>query len=128
VIPETRSRSTPGAGKWREMTPPQVTVDMTGVVPRAFVSESGCRCLVSQDPAKRAPAGMWLPPDELVLWHLSISHARRLPTWDEVADARYEFCPREITMALLLPPPDRYLNLHEFVLHVWQVDDRRTAQ
>jgi len=54
-------------------------------------------------------------------WPLSISHARRYPTWDEVADARYRFIPDEVTMAMLLPPRGEYVNLHETCFHLHQV-------
>lgn len=52
-------------------------------------------------------------------WHLSIAHKRRYPTWDEIAEARYRLCPKNLTMALLLPPVDKYVNLHAncFQLH-----------
>jgi hypothetical protein len=62
-------------------------------------------------------------------WHLSISHRRgrdnrpgRYPGWDEIADARYQFCPPEVTMAMLLPPLEEYVNLHETTFHLWQVN------
>ena len=38
---------------------------------------------------------------------------------------RYELVPAEVTMALLLPPPDEYVNAHEHCFHLWQIDDRR---
>lgn len=62
-------------------------------------------------------------------WHLSISHRTnelrprpgRYPTWDEITDARYQFCPNEATMAMLLPPREEYVNLHETTFHLWEV-------
>jgi hypothetical protein len=60
-------------------------------------------------------------------WHLSISHRRadtspgRLPSWDELKDARYRFCPDAVTMAMLLPPQAEYVNLHPTTFHLWQV-------
>lgn len=56
-------------------------------------------------------------------WHLSISHLDRYPTWDEIAEARYDLIPNEVTMALLLPPQEKYLNIHSNCFHLWQVDD-----
>lgn len=55
-------------------------------------------------------------------WHLSISHSARYPTWDEIKDARYQFCPNEVTMAMLLPPIEQYVNIHERTFHLWQVE------
>jgi len=58
-------------------------------------------------------------------WHLSISHPSRYPTWDEIKAARYQLTPHNITMAMILPPPNEYVNIHENCFHLWQVEDRR---
>lgn len=68
-------------------------------------------------------------------FHLSMSHRTsdtkpgRYPTWDEIYDARYRFCPLDRTMAMLLPPQDEYVNLHETTFHLWEVpgDKWRTS-
>lgn len=62
-------------------------------------------------------------------FHLSISHRTndippvpgRYPTWDEIVDARYQFCPPQVVMAMLLPPKEEYVNLHETTFHLWEV-------
>ena len=72
---------------------------------RAFVM-GGCRILVSQ---------------QRVGWHLSISKPHKLPTWEEVRDARYALIPDEATMALLLPPQSEYVNVHEFCLQMYEI-------
>lgn len=62
-------------------------------------------------------------------FHLSISFKRfgdgslpsRYPTWDEIRQARYAFAPQDITLAMLLPPKDEYVNLHETTFHLWEV-------
>lgn len=54
-------------------------------------------------------------------WQLSIAHPRRLPTWDEVKRARYELLSHEIDMAMLLPRPEEYINVHEFCLQMIEV-------
>lgn len=54
-------------------------------------------------------------------WHMSISCARRYPTWDEIRDARYELLPDEITMAMLLPPKAEYVNLHQNCFHLHEI-------
>lgn len=58
-------------------------------------------------------------------WHLSISHPRRYPTWDEIAHARYLLVPDAVAMAMLLPPQSEFVNVHENCFHLWQVVDRR---
>jgi hypothetical protein len=55
-------------------------------------------------------------------YHLSISHPSRYPTWDEIAHARYKLVPN-VTMALLLPPGSKYINIHPNCFHLWQVPD-----
>jgi len=53
-------------------------------------------------------------------WHLSISHPKRLPTWDELKMARYELLPDEVTMAMLLPPKAQYVDVHPNCLHLYE--------
>ncbi len=55
------------------------------------------------------------------LWHLSISHPSRYPSWEEIRDARYALVPDGVTMAMLLPPKDQYVNIHPNCFHLWQV-------
>jgi hypothetical protein len=61
-------------------------------------------------------------------WHLSISCASRYPTWDELAKARYELIPDDVTMAMLLPPQAEYVNLHATTLHLWEVKAPRLVR
>jgi hypothetical protein len=83
----------------------------------------------SSDPAFK---GMWtcpaVPGLSVLLtrtlacgYHLSVAHTDRLPTWDEVRDARYAVVPNEHAMALLLPPRDEYVNVHEHCLQLIEV-------
>lgn len=113
-------------GALTELELPTPVKELPGYI-RAYTAESGCNIICGHEPNKRAPGGIWLPPDQLLLWHLSISHPERYPTWDEVADARYELVPAEVTMAMLLPPPEQYLNEHPYCFHLWQIDDRRAG-
>jgi hypothetical protein len=61
-------------------------------------------------------------------FHMSISHRTsdgrrapgRYPTWDEIYDARYRFCPPHLTMAMLLPPKEDYVNIHATTFHLWE--------
>ena len=74
----------------------------------------GCTVFVTREPAG---------PNDEMLWHLSISHPRRHPTWDEIKAMRYWLAPIEITLAMLLPPPWEYVNVPEqdHVFHLWEV-------
>ncbi len=58
-------------------------------------------------------------------YHLSIAHPRRYPTWDEIAHARYRLLPETINVALLLPPPDKYMNVHRYCFQLWEVVNGR---
>lgn len=55
-------------------------------------------------------------------WHISISHPERYPTWDEIAKARYELIPNDITMAMMLPPQEEYINIHNFCFQLHEVE------
>jgi hypothetical protein len=112
------------AGGLTEVQVPTVTAALPGEH-HAYRTASGCSVICAQESAKFAPAHIWLPPDNLLLWHLSIAHEHRYPTWDEIADVRYELVPDSVTMALLLPPSGEYVNAHPFCFHLWQIDDRR---
>jgi hypothetical protein len=112
------------AGTLTELAVPPPTSLLPGHQ-RAYRTASGCHVICALEPAKRAPAHIWLPPSEQMLWHLSISHEHRYPTWDEIAEVRYELIPDDVTMALLLPPAGEYVNAHPHCFHLWQIDDRR---
>jgi hypothetical protein len=56
-------------------------------------------------------------------YHLSVSCRDRYPTYDEIADARYDLLPKSVRdMAMVLPHPDDYVNLGD-VFHLWEVFD-----
>jgi hypothetical protein len=121
-----RTRATAGAGRLVSVEVPAPTAQLPGRH-SAYRSASGCGVLVGLEPALAAPAGVWVPPEALELWHLSISHPARYPTWDEIADVRYKLVPDDVTMAMLLPPRDEYVNAHDNCFHLWQIEDRRAA-
>jgi len=54
-------------------------------------------------------------------WHMSTAHPDRYPTWDEIKTARYQLLPQDITMAMLLPPPGEFVNVHNNCFHLHQV-------
>lgn len=55
--------------------------------------------------------------------HMSISCRDRYPSWDEVAHARYSIIPDEVVMAMILPSQKDYVNVHEFVFHLHQIEE-----
>jgi hypothetical protein len=71
----------------------------------------------------------------LMGWHLSISHRSntivstmgrpapgRLPTYDEIKEARYRFVPDGLYMAMILPPKDEFVNVHPTTMHLYRID------
>jgi hypothetical protein len=66
-------------------------------------------------------------------YHMSIAHLAideagdpspgRNPSWEEIREARYLFCPPASTMAMLLPPKAEYVNFHETTFHLWEVPE-----
>lgn len=53
-------------------------------------------------------------------WHLSISHRRRYPSWDEIAHARYELLPGDLGFVMHLPPMAEYVAVHDNCFHLYQ--------
>lgn len=56
-------------------------------------------------------------------WHLSISHAFRLPTWDEINAARDACIPADVWLCQPMPPREYWVNLHAHTLHLWSLKD-----
>jgi hypothetical protein len=96
--------------------------DATARVARIPGIEPGTRALVR--PVADGALGALLSRDPITgRWHLSISHPRRYPTWDEIRDARYALIPDGVTMAMLLPPRAQYVNVHPNCFHLHQIND-----
>lgn len=73
-----------------------------------------CNVLVGKEPINGT--------DNPLKWHLSISHHKSLPTWNELKEARYYFIPDNVTMAMILPPKSEYVNIHEYCFHLYEID------
>ena len=59
--------------------------------------------------------------DDVIGWHLSISHPSRYPMWDEIREARYDLVPDEAYMAIIMPPKSEYVNVCETCFHLFEV-------
>jgi hypothetical protein len=78
------------------------------------VADGELRVIVSRDPHHR-----FLGVYE---WHMSISHSTaRYPTWDEIAQARYDLLPDGITVGMFLPPRSEYVNINGNCFHLHEV-------
>lgn len=84
------------------------TMPMTimGVQARTY-RMGDCRIIVSKEHGK---------------WHLSISCKDRYPVWQEIKQARYELLPDQCMMAMLLPPKEEYVNLHQNTFHLHEIE------
>lgn len=65
----------------------------------------GCNVVLTQD------AG---------LWHMSVSRNDRLPTYDELKDARYQLMPDVKYAVQIFPPQGDFVSVHQFCLHLWE--------
>lgn len=97
------------------------------------VNDGHLTVIVGREPAKQ---------DGDYLWHLSMSHRSstltdtngnplpgRIPLWEEIKEARYKFIANEVTVGILLPPKEEYVNVHPTTIHLWEVrDERKEAQ
>lgn len=97
----------------RQIEVPDVVKALKGDLCRetcAFVVNGFLQVLVSEERLR----GQWL-------YHLSVSHPRRYPTWDEIRDLRYELLPNDRTFAILFPPKEQWVNVHENCFHLYEV-------
>lgn len=82
---------------------------------KAYVLNGECSVFVAVEPnTERGIVRM--------RWHLSIAHPKRYPTWDEIKAARYELLPHNLTVAMILPPPEEYVNIHSNCFHLHEIE------
>jgi hypothetical protein len=85
-------------------------------LPRVFVGYNGnievLHCLLSREE--------WRPGDER--WHISISTSTRVPVWGEIAETCHELRPG-VPFVLGVPPRSLWMNVHPYVLHMWETKD-----
>lgn len=54
------------------------------------------------------------------LWlHVSFARPDRMPDHDDMKLVRALWTPRELTALQVLPPLDKYVNVHPYCLHLW---------
>lgn len=83
---------------------------------KAYLLNNECTVLVSREWVEERGV-------KVMRYHMSIAHRSRYPTWDEIKYARYHLLPDNITMAMLLPPTDQYVNLHPNCFHLHEIDN-----
>lgn len=55
--------------------------------------------------------------------HVSVSHAKRCPTWDEMCWVKNIFFKPDEWVMQLHPPPSKNINIHNYCLHLWRPHD-----
>ena len=69
-----------------------------------------CRIIITKDPTETG-----------LKWHLSISCENRLPTYNELKNARYKYLHDNLQIAQIFPPKAEFVNMHPFCLHLWEL-------
>jgi len=80
---------------------------------QAFRSRDGLNVLIST--AEERDGKRWR--------HVSLSRRDKLPTWEELKRVKDAFLGAEVVALQVLPKASLYVNLHPFVLHLWQCLD-----
>src|SRR4051812_13989326 len=55
-------------------------------------------------------------------WHISVRGPGRVPTWEEMVDAAHSLRPG-VVFCVPVPPRTWWINVHEDVLHLWEIRD-----
>ncbi len=55
--------------------------------------------------------------------HVSVSREHQLPSWEDLGMVKRVFMGHEVTALQVLPPVSRYVNIHNFCLHLWRCLD-----
>jgi hypothetical protein len=56
-------------------------------------------------------------------WHISLAHADRVPSWEELSRAGHELRPG-VTFVVGVPPRSWWINVHPNVLHLYELKDQ----
>lgn len=51
--------------------------------------------------------------------HVSLSREKRLPSWEDMKLAKSIFCADRRYAYQVFPPPEKFVNIHEFCLHLY---------
>lgn len=63
-----------------------------------------------------------LQGEEQARWHISLAHADRVPTWEELTACGHDLRPG-VPFAVGIPPKSWWINVHPNVLHLWELRD-----
>jgi hypothetical protein len=57
------------------------------------------------------------------LLHISVAYPDRLPSWRDLREIKDAFFGPDKAAAQILPETSEYVNVHPFVLHLWEIPD-----
>lgn len=98
------------------LTAASVPSELARMIPGVALYRLGdCAVLLSRDEIP----GLIVAPR----WHLSISHAKRYPTWAEIGEARDRLLPVDICFCIPFPPRAWWLSVHPNCFHLWEIRD-----
>jgi hypothetical protein len=96
---------------WRRVFHPDFDPELQGL----FQHTRAPLTVIATVKRERGDGRRWL--------HVSVSHARRLPTWEDVREVKDLFIGRERRAIQVLPPESEYVNVHPRTLHLWHCLD-----
>lgn len=63
-----------------------------------------------------------------VLRHLSVAHKSRVPTWEELLQARSIFFEDDTDCMMVMPVEEDYVNVHKYAFHIWEIPEKWAVQ
>jgi hypothetical protein len=57
--------------------------------------------------------------DNKLWFHLSVSHKKRIPNYDELCFVKEKFLGPDVYAIMVWPPKKNHVNLHPYCLHLW---------
>jgi hypothetical protein len=55
--------------------------------------------------------------------HVSFAHQKRMPNYEEITSVKARFIGKDKYAMMVFPPEDKYVNLHQYCLHLWHCLD-----
>lgn len=98
-------------GEYADVVPP----------PRSYDHRDGRTAMVGREFAGGDPTSGDLR------WHISVKADGRIPTWEEVVQTAHELRPG-VVFCVGVPPRSWWMNVHEHVIHLWEVRDEMLIQ
>lgn len=93
-----------------------------GAVARTQLTGESAADHVGEGPLRALVGREWWDWDNSERWHISVSCADRVPTWEELVTTVHELRPG-VPFCMGVPPKTWWMNVHPHVLHMWETRD-----